>query len=248
MDRNELLKVMKEHTQKFEEYEEGLKIAWHSDRKERIKMTAIEFIENEKKDYEELIEKVVHNRKNFLEPEDLTLFVLDFLDEKSYLEQFSDEDVADLVEMVDKECEMISGFTEIFNEMSKICKGANEEYHGSDGTTGYTFYPNRKNFEALEQPETVTEFADRCKECGARYGKLLKEKTAYWIRWYEGVEHDKWDEFIPHCKCSECNKEYDPHLIKSIKYCSNCGRKMVEKAYSKDVINTIINDKKEDTK
>ena len=29
---------------------------------------------------------------------------------------------------------------------------------------------------ALEQePETVTEFADRCKECGAKYGKLLKD-------------------------------------------------------------------------
>lgn len=25
--------------------------------------------------------------------------------------------------------------------------------------------------------ETVTEFADRCRECGAKYGKLLKEKS-----------------------------------------------------------------------
>lgn len=86
-------------------------------------MTAIEFIENEKKDYGELIAKVVHNRKNFLEPEDLTLFVLDFLDEKSYREQFSDEDVADLVEMVDEECEMVSACTELFNEMFKVYKG-----------------------------------------------------------------------------------------------------------------------------
>ena len=29
---------------------------------------------------------------------------------------------------------------------------------------------------ALEQFETVTEFADRCRECGARYGKLLKQE------------------------------------------------------------------------
>lgn len=28
-----------------------------------------------------------------------------------------------------------------------------------------------------ERKETVTEFADRCKECGARYGKLLKQKS-----------------------------------------------------------------------
>ena len=30
--------------------------------------------------------------------------------------------------------------------------------------------------------ETVTEFADRCKECGSRYGKLLKtEQFAKWV-------------------------------------------------------------------
>ena len=30
--------------------------------------------------------------------------------------------------------------------------------------------------------ETVTEFADRCKECGSRYGKLLKtEQFAEWV-------------------------------------------------------------------
>ena len=27
------------------------------------------------------------------------------------------------------------------------------------------------------QPETVTEFADRCRECGAKYGKLLKQDS-----------------------------------------------------------------------
>lgn len=35
----------------------------------------------------------------------------------------------------------------------------------------------RTAIEALEQFETVTEFADRCRECGARYGKLLKQKS-----------------------------------------------------------------------
>lgn len=30
--------------------------------------------------------------------------------------------------------------------------------------------------------ETVTEFADRCKECGSKYGKLLKtERFAKWV-------------------------------------------------------------------
>ena len=82
------------------------------------------------------------------------------------------------------------------------------------------------------KPETVTEFADRCKECGARYGKMLTEKTAHWIRWYEEIEHDKYVEHIPRCKCSECGKVYDTHLSLSINYCSNCGRKMVEKERS----------------
>lgn len=67
-----------------------------------------------------------------------------------------------------------------------------------------------------QEPETVTEFADRC-------------KTAYWIRWYEEVDHGKYVEHIPYCKCSECGKKYGPHLSLSINYCSNCGRKMVEK-------------------
>ena len=34
----------------------------------------------------------------------------------------------------------------------------------------------REAIDVLDKDETVTEFADRCKECGARYGKLLKQK------------------------------------------------------------------------
>ena len=29
------------------------------------------------------------------------------------------------------------------------------------------------------EEETVTEFADRCRECGAKYGKLLKQKIGH---------------------------------------------------------------------
>lgn len=76
--------------------------------------------------------------------------------------------------------------------------------------------------------EQVTEFADRCQECRAKYNELLKEKTAHWIRWYEEIEHDKYVEHVPYCKCSECGKEYNPYSNQLIKYCSNCGRKMVE--------------------
>lgn len=58
--------------------------------------------------------------------------------------------------------------------------------------------------------ETVTEFADRCRECGARYGKLLKQKTGHWI-----LRDDI-------CKCSNC-KDISPVLHN---YCPNCGAKM----------------------
>lgn len=53
-------------------------------------------------------------------------------------------------------------------------------------------------------------------------------KTGHWIRWYEQKETKKYITFIPHCKCSECGKEYDPHSSQFIKYCSECGAKMQE--------------------
>ena len=33
---------------------------------------------------------------------------------------------------------------------------------------------------ATPKPETVTEFADRCRECGAKYGKMFDQKTGHW--------------------------------------------------------------------
>ena len=55
---------------------------------------------------------------------------------------------------------------------------------------------------------------------------LEKQKIGHWIRWYEEVEYKTCTEHIPHCKCSECNKEYDPHTSLFMKYCSYCGAKM----------------------
>lgn len=55
-----------------------------------------------------------------------------------------------------------------------------------------------------------------------------KPKTGHWITWYEQKETEWYIENIPHCKCSECGKEYDLHLIKFIKYCNECGAKMQE--------------------
>lgn len=64
--------------------------------------------------------------------------------------------------------------------------------------------------------ETVTEFADRCRECGAKYGKLLKQKSGKWIEHFD--ESGKWYE------CNKCHTDWGG----SFNYCPNCGRKMQE--------------------
>ena len=56
---------------------------------------------------------------------------------------------------------------------------------------------------------------------------LENQKIGHWIRWYEETQRGThYTESIPHCKCSECNKEYDPYTSKFIKYCPECGAKM----------------------
>ncbi len=42
-------------------------------------------------------------------------------------------------------------------------------------TVGYNVLFEKEEEDALRKSETITEFADRCRECGAKYGKLLKE-------------------------------------------------------------------------
>jgi len=70
--------------------------------------------------------------------------------------------------------------------------------------------------------ETVTEFADRCRECGAKYGKLLKQKPkiGYWRPIYQG------DEIIDY-RCSECEFGYTfGKSTYGMNYCPKCGAKM----------------------
>lgn len=83
---------------------------------------------------------------------------------------------------------------------------------------------------AKQESETVTDFADRCRECGARYGKLLKQqpKTGHWVKYS-----------IPRCgekhyKCTSCGYyinfgQWGEIYTKQFKYCPNCGIKMEEK-------------------
>lgn len=58
--------------------------------------------------------------------------------------------------------------------------------------------------------------------------ELLEQelKTGHWVRWYETIEKERCTIHDPHCKCSECNYEYDPYIASLFNYCPNCGAKM----------------------
>ena len=59
---------------------------------------------------------------------------------------------------------------------------------------------------------------------------LKNQKIGHWIRWREEIQRGThYTENIPHCKCSECNKEHNAHTSLFIKYCPQCGAKMEEK-------------------
>lgn len=64
--------------------------------------------------------------------------------------------------------------------------------------------------------------------------KLQEPKTGHWVRWYEIIEEENCTIHDPHCKCSECDKEYDPYTSQFIKYCSNCGAKMIAESEVQD--------------
>ena len=47
--------------------------------------------------------------------------------------------------------------------------------HCGSHTSGYNVLFEKEKERDKQKSETITEFADRCRECGAKYGKLLKE-------------------------------------------------------------------------
>ena len=61
----------------------------------------------------------------------------------------------------------------------------------------------------IPKAETITDFADRCRECGTIYGKLLhpyKSNVA--------------------CECSVCHRQMP--ITNDFKFCPNCGTRMIE--------------------
>lgn len=97
--------------------------------------------------------------------------------------------------------------------------------------SGYDVYEDSKAVidelpPVTPKSETVTEFADRCRECGAKYGKLLEQKSGHWI-------YDRTRDWDGECKyeCSECGMGSDVDYA----YCMRCGAKMVESQESEDL-------------
>lgn len=84
----------------------------------------------------------------------------------------NDEDIKDIANVVNQNAEILNKALDRIAELEKAVK---------------------------QKPETVTEFADRCRECGTRYGKLLKqyeqkiktlEQELRWIPVSEGPPKD----------------------------------------------------------
>ena len=76
--------------------------------------------------------------------------------------------------------------------------------------------------------ESVTEFADRCKECGARYGKLLEQvpKIGHWTKHTTLNNSYYYDCSLCGCIAPHTDTA-DRTLWKLSKFCPDCGAKML---------------------
>lgn len=54
----------------------------------------------------------------------------------------------------------------------------------------------------------------------------VPERHGHWVKWFETIVDFIGVANIPHCKCSECGREYDPHDASHMNYCPNCGVKL----------------------
>lgn len=118
----------------------------------------------------------------------------------------------------------INGYAQGLNDSSKtdaISREAVIEILGNYGCTnreGLIF----KDIQALPpvtpKSESVTEFADRCRECGARYGKMLKSREAEWV--------DQYNDGNWHCTKCGAIVEKDEQINHNWYFCYHCGAKM----------------------
>lgn len=51
-------------------------------------------------------------------------------------------------------------------------------------------------------------------------------RRGHWVKWFEQIYDSFGVAFAPHCKCSECNIEYDSYNANRMNFCPNCGARM----------------------
>ena len=87
-----------------------------------------------------------------------------------------------------------------------------------------------EEFKKESEEETVTEFADKCRECGSIIGRNLKQKTGRWLSHREYCEnHDLIPSGLVTLEwCSNCDFGIDIREMhgKHYNYCPMCGAKM----------------------
>ncbi len=107
---------------------------------------------------------------------------------KEYIFECLDHDEAtEIIKALCPEpCEDAVSRVEVINGLQKICDECDSEFCGdcridTEGTSLDSAKEMLKRLPPVTptHTETVTEFADRCVECGNRYGRLLKQVT--WI-------------------------------------------------------------------
>ena len=54
----------------------------------------------------------------------------------------------------------------------------------------------------------------------------VQVRHGHWVKWYEEVHDSFGVAYVPHCKCSECGREYDPYDANHMNYCFECGAKI----------------------
>ena len=54
----------------------------------------------------------------------------------------------------------------------------------------------------------------------------VRVRHGHWVRWYEEAFDSFGVAYVPHCKCSECGREYDPYAANHMNYCFECGAKI----------------------
>lgn len=116
-------------------------------------------------------------------------------------------------------------------EAISILKNPSEMYQGTDGIVGYTFNPNKRNYEAFQLAIEALE-KEPCEDCVRRRTSIPKvaptHKGGKWIKYSVERAGEQ------HYQCTNCKNYvnfgvWGDYYTKDFKYCPHCGVRMEEK-------------------